>query len=331
MSNAILKVSNLAKYFDDKKVLKNISLEVDQGDVIAVIGSSGSGKSTFLRCLNLLEEPNRGTLELNNEVYFDVKKCKEDFIDFVKYDEAVETYNASREPLEHRLTELKASNGDKNECREVKKELRQLKRTSPRLIDFFNKNEYKEYKKNNKNFIINDHRLEVLRSEMVMVFQNFNLFNNMDVLSNCTFPLIHVRHMSKEEAKKVALEKLGQVGMLDHLYKRPSTLSGGQKQRVAIARALCMSPSIILFDEPTSALDPEMVGEVLNVIKDLASKGMTMIVVTHEMNFAKNVANKVMFMEGGVVAESGDSKSFFTNPKEERTKRFLNNILHGTE
>ena len=327
-NNVLLKATNLAKYFDDKKVLKNISLEVNQGDVIAIIGSSGSGKSTFLRCLNLLEEPNRGTLELNNEVYFDVKKCKEDFIDFIMYDEAVNKYLEEITPLDNHLTELKASKADKKEILEVKKEYQKVKKTAPRLVDYYDKTGYQEYRKHNKPFIISDKRLEMLRSEMVMVFQNFNLFNNMDVISNCTFPLIQVRKMNKEDAKKVALEKLGQVGMLDHLYKRPSTLSGGQKQRVAIARALCMSPDIILFDEPTSALDPEMVGEVLNVIKDLASKGMTMIVVTHEMNFAKNVANKVMFMDGGVVVESGDSKSFFSNPKEERTKKFLNSILN---
>ena len=158
---------------------------------------------------------------------------------------------------------------------------------------------------------------------MTMVFQSFNLFNNMDALRNCTIAQTHVLKRNKDVAKTRAIAELTKVNMQDRMNYRPKALSGGQKQRVAIARALCMDPEIILFDEPTSALDPEMVNEVLEVMKKLANEGRTMIVVTHEMNFAKNVANKVIFMEDGYIVESGDSKSFFTNPKEQRTKDFL--------
>lgn len=330
MSKVVLNVKNLAKYFDDKKVLKDISLEVNEGDVIAVIGSSGSGKSTFLRCINLLEEPDRGELTFNDEVYFRVNRCKEDFIDLASYQKDLDKYNVEVEPLKenyHALLSKKRS-GDKS--KEVKDELKKArkiyaakKKEAPTPEDYFAKDEYNKYLKENKPLVVKESKLEKIRSNMVMVFQNFNLFNNMDVLSNCMFPLIHVKGMSREEAKKIALEKLELVNMLTHLNARPRTLSGGQKQRVAIARSLCMNPSLILFDEPTSALDPQMVGEVLDIMKDLASKGMTMIVVTHEMNFAKNVANKVMYMDDGYVVEMNSSQEFFNHPKEEKTKKFL--------
>ena len=165
-----------------------------------------------------------------------------------------------------------------------------------------------------------------LREDIGMVFQGFNLFNNMDVLDNCTLAPVTLKKMSKAEAEKVALEHLASVGLEKFAHAAVGRLSGGQKQRVAIARALCMNPQIMLFDEPTSALDPEMVGEVLDVMKNLAQTGLTMLVVTHEMGFARNVSSKTVFMENGVVVEQAPSQEFFANPKEERTREFLQKI-----
>jgi ABC-type polar amino acid transport system ATPase subunit len=169
--------------------------------------------------------------------------------------------------------------------------------------------------------------INLLRTHMGMVFQSFNLFNNKNVLDNCTLAPIKVLKIDKKAAEAFALSMLDQVGMKDFAYQNPNQLSGGQKQRVAIARALAMKPKILLFDEPTSALDPEMVGEVLEVMKKLAKSGMTMVVVTHEMGFAKEVANRVVFMDGGVILESGTPDEIFTMPKEERTKNFLKRVL----
>lgn len=169
--------------------------------------------------------------------------------------------------------------------------------------------------------------INAYRQRVGMVFQQFNLFNNMNVLDNCTLAQIKVLKKDKKEAEKIAIENLKKVGLKDFVYAYPATLSGGQKQRVAIARALCMNPEIMLFDEPTSALDPEMVGEVLNVIKDLANEDMTMVVVTHEMSFAKDVADKVVFMDEGIILEEGSPDKIFNNPENERTKQFLARVL----
>lgn len=330
MPNPILTVRKLAKFFDDKKVLKDISLEVNEGDVIAVVGYSGSGKSTFLRCLNLLEEPDRGELSFKNDNYFAVNKCKEDFIELNRYQTELKEYLEKHLSLVDRYNLLSSNKRSKTITKEelqeykiVKKDYKNYEKNTPQLNSYFKKAEYKAYIKEHKPYVVNEKNLDEIRSNMVMVFQSFNLFNNMDVLSNCMFPLIHVKGMKKEEAKKIALEKLELVNMSTHLNARPRTLSGGQKQRVAIARSLCMNPALILFDEPTSALDPQMVTEVLDTMKKLARNGMTMIVVTHEMNFARNVANKVMYMDDGYVVEYADSKEFFTNPKHAKTKKFL--------
>jgi putative lysine transport system ATP-binding protein len=169
--------------------------------------------------------------------------------------------------------------------------------------------------------------INAYRSKVGMVFQQFNLFNNMDVLNNCIIAQKRVLKRDTAEAEEIAKRHLNKVGMTDFIHAYPSTLSGGQKQRVAIARALCMNPEIILFDEPTSALDPEMVGEVLEVIKELAAEDMTMVIVTHEMGFAKDVADKVIFMDGGVVLEEGDPKKIFNNPSNDRTKQFLSRVI----
>lgn len=245
MSEKIIQITNLHKYFENLEVLKGVDLDIYRGEVVSIIGSSGSGKSTLLRCINLLETPTSGTIYFNNVDIFDRK-----------------------------------TNTDK------------------------------------------------IREEVGMVFQSFNLFENMNVLDNCTIAQIKVLKRSKQEAKDIAIDYLKQVGLENFIYSDSRSLSGGQKQRVAIARALCMNPKVILFDEPTSALDPEMVDEVLSVIKSLKTLGMTLIIVTHEMGFAKEISDRVVFMDQGVVAEMGTSKDIFDNPKVQRTKEFLQRFIN---
>jgi putative lysine transport system ATP-binding protein len=227
------------------EILKDIDFSVNKGEVVCIIGASGSRKSTLLRCINLLEKPNGGEIIYNGE-----------------------------------------------------------------------------------NILDNKHDVYAYRTRLGMVFQQFNLFNNHNVLSNCTVGQIKVLKRSKEEAEKVAMKYLKVVGMDQYINAKPKQLSGGQKQRVAIARALSMEPDVLLFDEPTSALDPEMVGEVLTVMKELAKSGLTMLVVTHEMGFAKEVSNRVVFMDKGVIAEQGTPEQIFNNPEQERTKEFLKRVLN---
>lgn len=239
---AMIEIKNLRKSFGSHEVLKGINQEVEQHEVLCIIGPSGSGKSTMLRCINHLEEPSSG------EIYIDGE-----------------------------------------------------------LVD-----------KNN---------IDRIRTKMGMVFQQFNLFPHKTVLENLTIAPMNVKGVSKEEAEATALRLLDRVGLAEKANAYPKSLSGGQQQRVAIARALCMDPEIMLFDEPTSALDPEMVGEVLDVMKSLAREGMAMIVVTHEMGFAKEVANKVIFMDGGYIVEEGTPEEVLGNPQEERTQDFLSKVL----
>lgn len=242
----MISIKGLKKSYGDFEVLKGIDLEINKGEVVVIIGSSGSGKSTFLRCLNYLEVPTEGVINIGNSTV-DAKKHTQ---------------------------------------RDV----------------------------NN------------LRKESAMVFQSFNLFNNKTVLQNVTEGLIVVKKISKAESEKIALEMLKKVNMDSKKDSYPKSLSGGQKQRVSIARAMALNPEVILFDEPTSALDPELVSEVLNVIKELAKEKITMVIVTHEMAFAKEVADKVVFVDKGVVLESGTPEEVFLNPKEQRTKEFLSNV-----
>lgn len=279
----IISIQHISKNFDDQEVLKDISLDVYKGDVICVIGPSGSGKSTFIRCINRLSAPTTGA------IYYKDKRI-----------------DRSRAKLLHRenIRYHKTIKGINKEDKKVEK---------AKHIE--NKKLIQEETKG-----VN---INLVRSKIGMVFQSFNLFNNMNVLKNCTIAQRKILKRSKEEANRIALENLDKVGMKDRANAKISELSGGQKQRIAIARSLCMNPDVLLFDEPTSALDPEMVGEVLEVMKKLVDDGMTMIVVTHEMNFAKNVSNKTVFIEGGYIVEQGPSKELFDNPKEERTKRFL--------
>ena len=330
MSEVILEVKNLAKYFQENRVLKDINLTVNKGDVIAIIGPSGSGKSTFLRCLNLLEEPTRGILSFKNTEYFHIDKCKDDFVDYEAYRKEKAIYKDALVEAEDNLAiyQNKMIEGIKNkeiklQVKECKKIYQNTLKNKPRKEDYFDLDAYNAFIADHPLAAINEKERNHLRSQMTMVFQNFNLFNNMDSLRNCTLAQTRVLKRKYEEAKERAIIELTKVNMQDRMNYRPKALSGGQKQRVAIARALCLDPKIILFDEPTSALDPEMVNEVLEVMKKLALEGRTMIVVTHEMNFAKNVANKVIFMEDGYIVESGESKDFFAHPKEDRTKAFL--------
>ncbi len=240
----LIQVKHLEKSFGSLKVLKDVTVDIYRGDVVCVIGASGSGKSTFLRCLNRLEEPTGG------QIFF----------------EGVD------------ITDKKTD--------------------------------------------INKHR-----QKMGMVFQQFNLFPHMTIMENLTLAPVKLQGKKKEEIEPEAMELLERVGLADRANAYPGQLSGGQKQRIAIVRALCMKPDVMLFDEPTSALDPEMVGEVLGVMKDLADEKMTMVVVTHEMGFAREVATRVMFMDGGHFVEENAPEEFFTNPKNERLKTFLSKVL----
>lgn len=243
-NETLIKVENLEKNFGKIEVLKGINTEIKKGEVVVIIGASGSGKSTFLRCLNLLEHPTGG------HIYLDETDITDDATD------------------------------------------------------------------------INIHR-----QKMGMVFQQFNLFPHMSILKNMTIAPIKLLKISKQDAEAKAMSLLEKVGLADRADAYPSQLSGGQKQRVAIVRALCMDPEIMLFDEPTSALDPEMVGEVLNVIKDLAASGMTMAIVTHEMGFAREVADRIVFIDEGVIAEEGTPEEIFGNPKSTRLQDFLSKVL----
>lgn len=243
-TKVLLKIQDLHKSFGDHEVLKGINIEIKKGEVVVIIGASGSGKSTFLRTLNLLEVPSSGKIIFEG-------------------------------------SELCVQKSD-----------------------------------------VNKHR-----QKMGMVFQHFNLFEHLSVLENLCIAPIKLLKKSKEQAKKEAMELLNQVGLADKISAYPSSLSGGQKQRIAIVRALAMSPDVMLFDEPTSALDPEMVAEVLNVMKNLARSGMTMVVVTHEMGFAREVASRVLFFDKGIVAEDASPNEIFSNPKNSRLKEFLSRIL----
>src|SRR5574344_90253 len=280
----ILQVKHIAKSFGENQVLKDISLDVYKGDVITIIGPSGSGKSTFIRCINRMTHPTDGAVYYNG-IRIDNSASKLLHREKLRYKAALHLCKTSKEAVD-----------EENKHNELKNAI----------------------KKDTKDVNIN-----LVRAKIGMVFQSFNLFNNMDVLKNCTIAQRKVLKRTKEEAEKIAISNLTKVGMADRLHAKIKELSGGQKQRVAIARTLCMDPDIILFDEPTSALDPEMVNEVLDVIQKLAKEGMTMIIVTHEMQFARNVSNKAIFMEGGYIVESGPSKELFDHPKEARTQAFL--------
>ena len=291
MNDKILSVNNLHKNFGALEVLKGINLEVNKGDIIAILGPSGCGKSTFLRCLNLLEDPSRGKIQIH-----------EDYV-----------FKNERAELKQRLQALKQSKGtegfDEEEYKTLVNAYKTLK-AEEKVIQ----------KKINKG--INLHRQKI-----GMVFQQFNLFPHLTVLDNITLAPRKLKKQSKAVAEAKAMELLKKIGLEDKAKVYPSTLSGGQKQRIAIIRALAMEPDVMLFDEPTSALDPEMVGEVLALMTELANEGMTMVVVTHEIGFAKEVANRVIFIDEGIIKEENSPEEFFSNPKDERLKEFLSKVL----
>lgn len=242
----MIRVENVSKQFNKTRALKNVSLEVNKGDIVSLIGPSGSGKSTLLRCIHGLEHVDSGKIYMDDE--------------------------------------------------------------------WMNPDDEKKFR--------------VQRNRMGFVFQHFNLFPNMSILQNCKLAQVEVLNKTDEEAEKTALEYLDKVGLLEKKDAYPNNLSGGQKQRVAIARALCMNPDIMLFDEPTSALDPEMIKEVLEVMKDLGKQGMTMVVVTHEMGFARKVGTRVVFLDQGEIIEENTSEEFFANPQSDRAKDFLSKVFY---
>lgn len=290
----VLSVKNLKKNFGDNSVLNGIDIEIFKGDVVAVVGPSGCGKSTFLRCLNLLEKPNGGEIIFQGDyVYKNTRKSKKE-----KYLE-----------LKNLLKTNKKNEQLNSEYLQAKEAYETLK-AEEKKVD-------KEIQKS----------LNLHRQKIGMVFQQFNLFANMTILKNITLAPMKLKGLTKEQAEEKALELLDKVGLKDRANDYPSALSGGQKQRVAIVRALAMEPDVMLFDEPTSALDPEMVGEVLNVMTALAKDGMTMVVVTHEMGFAREVANRIIFIHDGVIKEENTPEEFFNNPKDERLKEFLSKVL----
>ena len=293
-SSPLLSVRQLHKKFAKLEVLKGVDIDVNKGDVVAIIGPSGCGKSTFLRCLNLLETPTSGEIIIDNEYLF----------------------KNQRVYLKLQIKELLAKQKSAPLSDEEATTLSQLQTEYKQMKDL-EKEIDKSAAKN-----INLHRQKI-----GMVFQQFNLFPHLTVLKNITLAPVKLKKMTEEQAKEKAMELLRKVGLEDKANAYPATLSGGQKQRIAIVRALAMEPEILLFDEPTSALDPEMVGEVLKVMTELAQDGMTMMVVTHEMGFAKEVANRVIFMSDGVIKEENNPKEFFANPKDERLKDFLSKVL----
>lgn len=314
MTNAdvVINAKNIYKYFGDLKVLNGISYDIKKGEKIVIIGPSGSGKSTFLRCLNLLEMPTYG------EVWFEGKLVTD--VDPYLHEDVIELSNT----YQKLFAEYKKTNPEKSDS-ELKKELIAKIKKEDLLNE---KNDGKAYKAllkkiHDENYI----NINLARQKIGMVFQQFNLFNNLNIMDNITLAPMKLLKLSKEDAEKRALELLERIGLADKAQAYPQQLSGGQKQRIAIVRALAMNPDVMLFDEPTSALDPEMVGEVLDVMKELADDGMTMIVVTHEMGFAKEVASRVLFIDNGVIAEEGTPAEIFGNPQCARLKTFLGKIL----
>ena len=309
----MIEVKNLYKTFDGKKMVLNaISYTVNKGEKIVIVGPSGGGKSTFLRSLNLLEKPTFGEIWLDGQLLTPVDPyLHEDVI----------TLSNTYEKL---YSEAMAQDPSQDE-----EALRTALIARIKAEDLLNeKNEGKAYRAKMKEiYEQNNIKIDLARQKMGMVFQHFNLFPHMTVLENITFAPVKLKKCTPEEANEKAMKLLERVGLTEKADTYPNRLSGGQKQRIAIVRALAMEPEIMLFDEPTSALDPEMVGEVLDVMKELANENMTMLIVTHEMGFAKEVADKILFMADGVIVEENTPDAFFANPKQERTKQFLNSIL----
>ena len=290
----LLQVKNLHKHFGKLNVLQGVSTDIYKGDVVAIIGPSGCGKSTFLRCLNFLEMPSAGEITFGDDLI----------------------YKNERVYLKRQMKALLALKKEKKFDESAKTKYAELESA------------YQAIRKTEKAIEKETMRkINLHRQKIGMVFQQFNLFPHLTVLQNVILAPVKLKKMTTEEAVEKAMELLEKIGLADKANAYPATLSGGQKQRIAIVRALAMNPEIMLFDEPTSALDPEMVGEVLKVMTELAKDGMTMVVVTHEMGFAKEVANRVIFMNDGVIKEENNPEEFFANPKDERLRDFLSKVL----
>ena len=311
----MIKINNIFKNFKNTQVLKGVSLDVKKGEKIVIIGSSGSGKSTLLRCMNLLETPTYGEVWLENKLLTPVDPYLHE--DIIKLSN---TYKKVYESIKNEKKNISSTRVEKEAIKLIKK--------NDLLNEKIALKEGREYNKAIKNFYKENHQdINIARQKMGMCFQNFNLFNNYTVIQNLILAPVELKLMTKEEATNRALKLLERIGLLNKKDNYVSSLSGGQKQRIAIARSLCMNPNVMLFDEPTSALDPEMVKEVLDLMKDLASTGMTMVIVTHEMGFAKEIADRVIFMDGGVICEQGTPEEIFEKPKTKRLKEFLKAVL----
>ncbi len=301
----MLNIKGVYKNFGKLEVLKGVSTEIAEGEVVSIIGASGSGKSTLLRCMNLLETPTFG------EVWMEGKLLTP--VDPYLHPEVIKASKTFKKLVAEGISEEDA-------IVKIKKE--------DLLNEKFSAAEGKEYKLAIKKIYEENHLdINLARQKMGMVFQQFNLFNNKTVLDNLTLAPVKLKLKTKEEAEAKAMELLARIGLTEKANVYPSTLSGGQKQRIAIVRALAMDPDVILFDEPTSALDPEMIGEVLDLMKTLANEGMTMVIVTHEMGFAREVSDRILFVDEGVIAEEGNPEEVFKNPKHPRLKEFLSKVL----
>ena len=299
----MISVKNIYKNFEDVSVLRGVSCDINNGERVVIIGPSGSGKSTLLRCMNLLEEPTYG------EVWLDGKLV-------TPPDPYLHTEVIKKSKTFARLTSENPNASPEEIIKKIKDE------------DLLVKREGKAFNAELKKIDAeNGIDINLARQKMGMVFQHFNLFNNLTVMENLTLAPVQLKLKTKEEAEAKATELLHRIGLYDKKDEYPSRLSGGQKQRIAIIRALAMDPDAILFDEPTSALDPEMVGEVLDLIRQLANEGMTMVIVTHEMGFAKEVGTRMIFVDGGHIKEEAPPEEFFANPKDERLKEFLSKVL----
>lgn len=310
-NDILIKVSGLYKYFDKVRVLKGVSCNIKKGEKVVIIGPSGSGKSTFLRCMNLLETPTYGEIWFENKLLTPV-----DPYIHKKIIRNAKTYKSLYESF-------KAENPDADEDVLDEKIIKEIKEK-----DLLKKHEGKDFNDEVKKLYKAAYLdVNVARQKIGMVFQHFNLFNNLTVMGNMTLAPVELKLKTKEQAEEKAITLLRRIGLEDKKDVYPSTLSGGQKQRIAIVRALMMDPDVMLFDEPTSALDPEMVGEVLELMKELANDGMTMVVVTHEMGFAREVASRILFIDEGIIKEENSPKEFFGNPKDERLKDFLSKVL----